>query len=246
MEDEPHQMENEPAGNPEDNPNGNPLQRAARVLVVDDEPDVLESTGMLLRDLGYEAIRLGEAGLILDTVEAEHPDIILQDLTMPGLNVAGLVASLRVHPATADIPVIFFSARGDLSVTAARYDVYGYLAKPFGRDELSHLLKQVLAGKAASPLAVGKDPQRELRAVFHDYWNLIAALGTYVDVLDHAPGQDLETQRVMHGLNDLILKIEAKTDRLRAYMLAMAGSLSAEADDAPGRAGRGNRHSMSP
>lgn len=197
-----------------------------KVLIVDDEPDVLESTGMLVESLGYQVIRVSEPADILASIEREQPGVILQDLKMPGLNVAGLVAALRLNPLTAEIPLIFFSANSDLTTTAARYDAWGFLAKPFGKEEISRLLQQVLgtpAGAAGAP--AGRDMQRKVRAVFHDYWNLLAALSNYILVLDETLGLSAEAQRSVHGLDDLILKIESKTDRLSTYIMSLVNSM---------------------
>jgi CheY-like chemotaxis protein len=193
---------------------------------VDDEPDVLESTALLVEALGYDAIRLSEPAEILDTVEREQPGLILQDLKMPGLNVAGLVAALRLNPRTAEIPLVFFSAGGDLVTTAARYDAWGYLAKPFGKEELARLLHQVLGFPAEkSGSRMGRDMQREVRLVFHDYWNLLAALSNYILILDESSGLGQDAQKAVRGLDELILKIESKTDRLNTYIMALVGSL---------------------
>jgi FixJ family two-component response regulator len=197
-----------------------------KVLIVDDEPDVLESTALLVEALGYQAIRLSDPAEILETVEQEQPGILLQDLKMPGLNVAGLVAALRLNPLTAEVPLVFFSAGGDLPTTAARYDAWGYLAKPFGKEELARLLNQVLGApaKRTGPWQ-GRDMQREVRSVFHDYWNLLAALSNYILILDRAKGLSAEAQKSVRGLDEIILKLESKTDRLSAYIMALVGSL---------------------
>src|SRR5687768_3674810 len=113
-----------------------------KVLIVDDEPDVLESTAGLVESLGYEAIRVSNASEIMDTIEKTKPGVLLQDLKMPGLNVSGLVASLRTNPATAEIPIVFFSANSDLPGTAARLDAWGYLSKPFAKQDLARLLRE--------------------------------------------------------------------------------------------------------
>jgi len=200
----------------------------AKVLIVDDEPDVLESTSLLVEALGYQAIRVSEPGDILAAVEREQPGLILQDLKMPGLNVAGLVAALRLNPKTATIPLVFFSAGRDLSTTSARYDAWGYLAKPFGKAELSRLLSQVMGPPTATSLArPGRDMQREVRAVFHDYWNLIAALSNYILVLDETAGLPPEAQKSVKGLDELLMKLESKTDRLSTYIRALVNSLEA-------------------
>lgn len=200
----------------------------AKVLIVDDEPDVLTSTGLLIDSLGYQAIEVSDPGEILNTVERERPGLILQDLKMPGLNVAGLVAALRLNPKTAEVPLVFFSAGSDLASTAARYDAWGFLAKPFGKLELSRLLTQVLGPSTEpSPPAATREMQREVRAVFHDYWNLLAALSNYILVLDETDRLPPEAQRAVKGLDELILKLESKTDRLSTYIRTLVNVLEA-------------------
>lgn len=202
----------------------------AKVLIVDDEPDVLESTGLLIEALGYQALRVSDPAEILETVEREKPGLILQDLKMPGLNVAGLVAALRLNPRTAEVPLVFFSAGSDLATTSARYDAWGFLAKPFGKQELSRLLQQVLGPSDAArdtPSARGRDMQREVRTVFHDYWNLLAALSNYILILDETPNLPTEAQKSVKGLDELIMKLESKTDRLNTYIRSLVNSLEA-------------------
>jgi CheY-like chemotaxis protein len=199
----------------------------AKVLIVDDEPDVLTSTGLLIQALGYEAVLVSDPGDILSTVEREQPSLILQDLRMPGLNVAGLVAALRLNPRTAEVPLVFFSAGSDLPTTAARYDAWGYLAKPFGKVELARLLLQVLGTPAPSDAAAGRTMQREVRAVFHDYWNLLAAVSNYILVLDESAGLPPEALKAVKGLDELILKLESKTDRLSTYIRTLINALEA-------------------
>ena len=200
----------------------------AKVLIVDDEPDVLESTGLLIQALGYEAVQVSDPGEILEAIEREQPGLVLQDLKMPGLNVAGLVAALRLNPKTAEVPIVFFSAGSDLATTSARYDAWGYLAKPFGRAELARLLAQVLGTSASTARGPpGRDMQREVRAVFHDYWNLIAALSNYILILDETPGLPPEAAKAVKGLDELLMKLESKTDRLSTYIRALVNSLEA-------------------
>lgn len=199
----------------------------AKVLIVDDEPDVLDSTALLVQALGYQPLRVSDPADILPTVERERPGLILQDLKMPGLNVAGLVAALRLNPRTADVPLIFFSAGSDLPTTSARYDAWGYLAKPFGKQELARLLQQVLGAPDVAGNAAGRDPSKEVRAIFHDYWNLLAALSNYILVLDETAGLPPEAQKSVKGLDELILKLESKTDRLNTYIRGLVSAMEA-------------------
>src|SRR5687768_873308 len=183
-----------------------------KVLIVDDEPDVLESTAGLVESLGYEALRLSKAAQILDAVEREKPGVLLQDLKMPGLNVSGLVAALRSNPATSDIPIVFFSANADLPGTAARLDAWGYLSKPFAKQDLARLLRQAIGSRGPVPLKTRNALHRDIRGVFHDYWNLLAALSNYVVILDESKELPRTLQKTVGGLDDVVLQLESKTD----------------------------------
>lgn len=192
-----------------------------KVLIVDDEEDVLKSTEMLVSLLGYDAIPLMDPARVIDVAEREKPGMILQDLKMKDLNLAGLVASLRSNPATADIPLVFFSASSELAQIAAKYDAWGYLAKPFGEKELAQVLDKTLHPGQPGRVTTQDAARKDLRAVFHDYWNLLSALNNYVQFLTVSDKIGAKEREAVLGLQELILKLESKTDRLRAYLLRL-------------------------
>lgn len=119
-----------------------------KILLVDDEEDILRSTKMLLSVMGYECVTVSDARKVEAVAAKEHPDLILQDLRMPTLELDRFMASLRSNPATADIPCAFFSASPTLPETAALHDATGYLTKPFREEELQDLLDRTLPARA--------------------------------------------------------------------------------------------------
>jgi CheY-like chemotaxis protein len=116
-----------------------------RVLVADDDSDVLLSTCDLLELLGFEAIPVNSAGLIQGAVRDSHPDIILQDVQMPGLDLEGLVASLRSEASTRDVPVFLFTASVDADETVRRVGANGAVRKPFDGGKLKALIDRAVA-----------------------------------------------------------------------------------------------------
>lgn len=213
-----------------------PERLPPKVLVVDDEPDLLESTALLIESLGYEAVRLDDATHVLEVVERERPGLILQDLRMEDLNLSGLVAALRSNPATAEIPLVFYSASEDIATTAARYDVWGYLSKPFARGEMASLLERLFATPPEREAGLDlRNLKRELRGLFHDQWDLISALNNYIQVLEGRKDLDDEETRCVHGLDQTLLKLESKTDRLRSYVLSLVDAMEPveEGDEPP-------------
>ncbi len=109
------------------------------VLVVDDDPDIIDFLEAALEDAGY---------LVLASVGAEslgvahelHPDVILLDINMPGMNGVEVSQRLRDNPVTADIPIVVMSAQDRLSATGPLMPVNDRLPKPF---ELARLYEVV-------------------------------------------------------------------------------------------------------
>lgn len=119
-----------------------------KVLLVDDEPSVLRSTALLLSELGYDTATTSEPERVVDTLRAERPDVLLQDVRMPGLDLDELVRRVRADPDVGGTPVLLFSASMDLPEVSARVGANGYLEKPFRPDEVVRAIEEVLRGVA--------------------------------------------------------------------------------------------------
>lgn len=110
---------------------------AARVLIADDNNDMRDYLARLLS--AHYRIDLAEDGLVAHQQAQQHPpDLVLTDVMMPRLDGFGLVAALRAHPATAEIPVVMLSARAgeEARVEGLGAGVDDYLIKPFSAREL--------------------------------------------------------------------------------------------------------------
>ena len=194
------------------------------VLLVDPDPDVLQSTALLVEALGYEAVRLGEGPEIFDAVLQHRPGLVLLETQMPALNVAGLMAALRSEPETAGVPIVFFSAILDLPAQAQRHQVAGHLAKPFGFQELARILERHLGPPpGAATFEASQDVEKEVRLAFREYRNMLAAFNNYTTLLEKSKEIHNHDRAHVERLQDLILMLEARTVRLRAYILALIG-----------------------
>jgi two-component system KDP operon response regulator KdpE len=114
-----------------------------RILVVDDEPQLLRALGVNLRARGYvvDLAGSGEAALRL---AAEHrPDLVVLDLGLPGIDGLEVIAGLRGWTST---PIVVLSARGEerAKVRALDAGADDYVTKPFGMDELLARLRAAL------------------------------------------------------------------------------------------------------
>jgi CheY-like chemotaxis protein len=120
--------------------------RSARVLIVDDEAAIRLICRVNLQDGGFEIVEAadGETGLAL--ARSEPPDLILLDIMLPGLDGWSVAEELAADPKTADIPIVFLSARSDESDQVRGYEAggVGYIRKPFDPAELAATVSTTL------------------------------------------------------------------------------------------------------
>jgi two-component system KDP operon response regulator KdpE len=115
----------------------------SRVLVIDDELPMRRTLGIGLRARGYE-VDLAATGEEALTVAARtHPDVVILDLGLPGIDGIQVAHALR---GWTEVPIIVLSARGSESVKVAALDAGAddYVTKPFGMDELLARLRAAL------------------------------------------------------------------------------------------------------
>ena len=105
----------------------------ARVLVVDDDPDLLTLVELQLRHHGHDVATANGGEQALAHVEANgRPDVAVLDVAMPGMNGFELLETLRKRPATAGLPAVFLSARvSPRDVDKGRSLDALYLTKPY-------------------------------------------------------------------------------------------------------------------
>jgi two-component system, OmpR family, KDP operon response regulator KdpE len=114
-----------------------------RVLVVDDEPQILRALRVVLRDAGFEAVPAETAGEALDLAAVRPPDAAIVDLVLPDGDGVGVCRSLREW---SSMPIIVLSALGDEDekVRALEAGADDYVTKPFGPRELVARLEAAL------------------------------------------------------------------------------------------------------
>ncbi len=109
-----------------------------RVLVIDDDPVILELLRINFEIEGFEVISACDGQEGLDRAAADHPDVILSDIMMPRLDGLQLLTRLKNDPATAKVPVVLLSAKAqqaevDKGLALGADD---YVTKPFDPLEL--------------------------------------------------------------------------------------------------------------
>ena len=121
-----------------------------RVLVVDDEPQILRALRVILREAGFEALPASTGEEALDLAALQHPDAGIVDLLLPDIDGVELCRRLREWT---DIPLIVLSAVGDedAKVRALAAGADDYVTKPFGPRELVARLQANLRRIAPGP-----------------------------------------------------------------------------------------------
>lgn len=116
------------------------------VLVVDDDPDILDAICDILEVEQYRVARARNGVEALERVQAERPSVILLDLMMPVMDGVTFARVLRERSYARDVPILVISADGN-PARAASVGARGYLAKPFDIDTLLGYVSS-LSGRA--------------------------------------------------------------------------------------------------
>ena len=117
-----------------------------KILVVDDEKDILRIVSYSLGKWGYEAITANNGQEGLNKMEAEKPDLVLLDASMPVMGGLEMLAQMRDNPEWRDIPVIMLTAHSDSKTIngASVFGVMDYITKPFDPMELREKIDKAL------------------------------------------------------------------------------------------------------
>ena len=116
------------------------------VLVIDDEAPIRLLCRVNLEAEGMPVLEAGDGPSGLEAARTEKPDVILLDVMMPGLDGWGVAEALLEDERTADIPIIFLTARAEFRDRARGLDIGGvdYITKPFNPVELAPLVRGLL------------------------------------------------------------------------------------------------------
>lgn len=150
----------------------------SRILVADDDPDIVLSVSERLRWMGHEVITAGDGHAALSAVESHSLDLVLIDVSMPQLS--GIEVLKRIRPRWPNLPVVILTAYGTirLAVEAMKEGAVDFIAKPFEHGQIDTVVTTVL----------GRSEQRVemtqlMGEVTHDVKNLLMPLVTGTDLL---------------------------------------------------------------
>jgi two-component system, OmpR family, response regulator len=120
------------------------IARTPRILVVDDEPSILETVGGVLRDEGYEIDTASTARSAMSTAVASRPDMMVLDVMLPDFD--GIEIARRLRADGHALAILFLTARDSVEdrVNGLRIGGDDYMTKPFSLEELVERVRAIL------------------------------------------------------------------------------------------------------
>jgi DNA-binding response OmpR family regulator len=116
-----------------------------KILIADDEPEIIELLKTLLEPAGYSVVSTSYGSQLFPLVKKEKPDLLILDVMLPGIDGYSLQLHLSQQEEGKNLPVIVISA---LSASKALFDRFGqvkcFFTKPFNTDEMLKKIKEIL------------------------------------------------------------------------------------------------------
>ena len=144
------------------------MERKRKILIADDEVDIVELLKRRLRSDGYDTAEAYDGEQCLKLTDEFMRDLILLDVLMPRLNGFEVCRRLKADKKKRYIPVLILTAKADVEskVTGLDIGAYDYLPKPFAYDELSARVRSLIEKKEASERLVEEERSGALEQMF--------------------------------------------------------------------------------
>lgn len=127
-----------------------------KVLIVDDEPDILRLIKVRIETAGHQVMTAGNGREALQAIGQDLPDLIITDVLMPEMDGYAFYKELKNNILTADIPVLVLTARGKMRDTFDVVGVDDFIPKPFDGQELLERVGRLLARRKAPDVVVAE------------------------------------------------------------------------------------------
>jgi two-component system KDP operon response regulator KdpE len=201
-----------------------------RILVVDDEPQIVRALRINLRARGYEVDVAQDGATALRAAADRHPDLVVLDLGLPDMEGAEVIAGLR---GWTSVPIIVLSGRAGSSDKVGALDAGAddYVTKPFGVDELLARIRAVTRRTRPDEpeAAVARIGELEVDLVEHSISGDVRLTPTEWQLLEHLlrhPGKLITQRELLHDVWGPQYRNE--TNYLRQYMARLRRKLEAD------------------
>lgn len=118
-----------------------------KIMIVDDEPDMVSVVRAMLKRGGYSVMQAYSGRECLDKITGEKPDLILMDVMMPGINGFEATKKIKEDPKTKDIPVVMLTAKTSKDAKLEGFQnslCDGYIEKPVKMQDLLKVVQWIL------------------------------------------------------------------------------------------------------
>jgi two-component system, OmpR family, phosphate regulon response regulator PhoB len=125
---------------------------SARILIVEDHPTMREAMRLVLEGEGFDIDEASDGQQALASVQEERPDLVLLDMSIPGVSGTEVLAAVKNDPATTEVRVIVVTATGEEGRAAAMAGgADHYFTKPFSPIALLNAVEEVLGPEDPAP-----------------------------------------------------------------------------------------------
>lgn len=210
---------------------------SAHILLVEDDPGISLALTEILEFVGYRVTSTGNGQEALAALATIHPDLIISDIVMPGMDGYQLLEAVRERPDWLDIPFIFLSGR-DQKIEVRHGKQLGaddYLTKPFEKDDLLVAIESKLRRRDELERLNQRRAKSLKRTILntltHEFRTPLTYITAYLNLLDDIEGEDKlgpeELRNFMRGIRrgserlsrlveDFIFLVELETGEARA------------------------------
>jgi two-component system phosphate regulon response regulator PhoB len=154
------------------------------ILIVDDEEDIIELIKYNLKNEGYSILTATAGEQAIQMARQYHPDLIVLDLMLPGIDGFEVTRYLRGHEQTRHLPIIMLTAKGEESdiVTGLELGANDYISKPFSPKVLVARIRSILRRRRMESVAVPEKIRQEGELVIDQTRHLVTLGGEAVDL----------------------------------------------------------------
>jgi len=137
-----------------------------KILLIDDDKSLLTTLGDFLKSEGYEVITASSAEQALKKLEQETPDVIILDISMPGMGGVGFLKEITGRDGKPRYPVLVLTARANMAEFFSGLDVDGFVAKPCEPDVLvAEINRIIMTRQSASESSVISELPRQRKVL---------------------------------------------------------------------------------